>query len=86
MSSGCVIAMDDIHLLIAQYGLLLVFVNVLIGQFGAPTPALPTLMVAGGLARSGDLSLAVVFTLAMLACAIADGIRSRPAGASVIGC
>jgi len=75
MSSGCVTAMDDIHLLIAQYGLLLVFVNVLIGQFGAPTPAFPTLMVAGGLARSGDLSLAAAFALAMLACVIADGIR-----------
>ncbi len=68
-------AMDDIHLLIAQYGLLLVFANVLIGQFGAPIPAFPTLMVAGGLARSGDLSLAPVFALAMLACVIADGIR-----------
>jgi membrane protein DedA with SNARE-associated domain/rhodanese-related sulfurtransferase len=67
--------MDDIHLLITQYGLLLVFANVLIGQFGAPIPAFPTLMVAGGLARSGDLSLAMVFALAMLACVIADGVR-----------
>jgi len=35
-------------------------------------PAIPTLMVAGALAVSGRLSLAAVFAVALLACAIAD--------------
>jgi membrane protein DedA with SNARE-associated domain/rhodanese-related sulfurtransferase len=66
--------MHDLHLLIAQYGLLLVFANVLINQLGAPIPAVPTLIVAGALAGSGDLSPAAVFALAVLACVIADSI------------
>ena len=34
-------------LLITQYGLALVFANVLIQQIGPPIPAVPTLIVAG---------------------------------------
>jgi membrane protein DedA with SNARE-associated domain len=36
--------------LITQYGLALVFANVLIQQIGLPIPAVPTLIVAGALA------------------------------------
>ena len=37
----------EIIALIAQYGLLLVFLNVLAAQAGVPVPAVPTLVVAG---------------------------------------
>ena len=50
---------------VAQYGVLLVFANVLVEQVGIPIPALPTLIVAGSLVRSGQLSF-----LALLAAAV----------------
>ncbi|WP_338015451.1 DedA family protein/thiosulfate sulfurtransferase GlpE [Dyella acidiphila] len=58
--------------LIAQYGLLLVFINVLVEQAGAPLPAVPTLVVAGALSAAGRLPLAAVVLVALLACLIAD--------------
>ena len=62
----------DIILLITQYGLLLVFVNVLIEQVGVPVPAVPTLIVAGALAANGQLSLPGVMGVALLACLLGD--------------
>lgn len=58
--------------LIAQYGLLLVFLNVLVEQAGLPLPAVPTLVVAGALASNGRLSLAGVLLVALLACLLSD--------------
>jgi membrane protein DedA with SNARE-associated domain/rhodanese-related sulfurtransferase len=58
--------------LIAEYGLLLVFINVLVEQAGAPVPAVPTLVVAGALASSGRLPLGAVILAALMACLIAD--------------
>ena len=58
--------------LIAQYGLLLVFINVLVEQAGAPLPAVPTMMVAGALAAADRLPLAGVLGVAVLACLLAD--------------
>ncbi|WP_430387843.1 DedA family protein/thiosulfate sulfurtransferase GlpE [Dyella sp. 20L07] len=58
--------------LIAQYGLLLVFANVLIEQAGAPVPAVPTMIVAGALAAADRLPLAGVIAVAVLACLLAD--------------
>ena len=58
--------------LIAQYGLLLVFVNVLVEQAGAPVPAMPTLVVAGAVAASGDLSLAAILLVSLVACLLGD--------------
>lgn len=57
----------DIILLITQYGLLLVFLNVLIEQVGVPVPAVPTLIVASALAAHGQLSLPGVVGVALLA-------------------
>ena len=54
----------DIIALIAQYGLLLVFFNVLVEQAGVPVPAVPTLIVAGALAAGGKLPLAGVVLVA----------------------
>ncbi|RDI98365.1 sulfurtransferase [Dyella solisilvae] len=58
--------------LIAQYGILLVFLNVLAEQAGAPVPAVPTMLVAGALAATGRLPLAGVVAVALVACLLAD--------------
>jgi membrane protein DedA with SNARE-associated domain/rhodanese-related sulfurtransferase len=63
----------DILALVAQYGLLLVFANVLLEQAGAPVPAVPTLVVAGALAAGGQLSLPLVVLVAVLASLLSDG-------------
>ncbi len=62
----------DLGSLVSQYGLAIVFANVLVEQIGMPVPAMPTLMVAGAFAASGRLSLVAVFAVALVACAIAD--------------
>ena len=58
--------------LITQYGLALVFANVLIQQLGLPIPAAPTLIVAGALATGGNFSAPAIFGVAFIACAISD--------------
>jgi membrane protein DedA with SNARE-associated domain/rhodanese-related sulfurtransferase len=58
--------------LIAQYGLLLVFFNVLVEQAGVPVPAVPTMIVAGALSANGKLPLAGVVLAALLACLLSD--------------
>jgi len=63
----------DLIALISQYGLAIVFVNVFIEQIGLPIPAIPTLVVAGALGATGQLSLPLVFIVALVACLIADG-------------
>lgn len=62
----------EIIALIAQYGLLVVFLNVLVEQAGVPVPAVPTLVVAGALASGGRLPLAVLICVALLACLLSD--------------
>jgi membrane protein DedA with SNARE-associated domain/rhodanese-related sulfurtransferase len=49
-----------------------IFVNVLCDQLGLPLPAVPTLVVAGALAASGQLPGAAVLGLATCACVLAD--------------
>ncbi len=63
----------DLTSLISHYGLAIVFVNVLVEQLGLPIPAIPTLVVAGALGAAGQLSLPLVFVVALVACLIADG-------------
>jgi len=58
--------------LIAQYGLLLVFLNVLATQAGAPVPAVPTLVVAGALAAGDRLSLAGIVAAALVGSLLGD--------------
>ena len=58
--------------LIAQYGLALVFVNVLLERAGLPLPATPTLLICGALAATGRLSAWWIFALSLLACVIGD--------------
>jgi membrane protein DedA with SNARE-associated domain/rhodanese-related sulfurtransferase len=60
--------------LITQYGLALVFANVLAEQIGLPIPAIPTLIVAGALASEGQFSPLSVFGVAFVACMIGDAL------------
>ncbi|HEX9304204.1 MAG TPA: VTT domain-containing protein [Thermoanaerobaculia bacterium] len=59
---------------VAQYGMALVFANVLVEQIGIPIPALPTLIVAGALARDGKLSFSALLFAAAVASLAADGV------------
>jgi len=58
--------------LIAQYGLALVFVNVLLERAGLPLPATPTLLICGALAATGLISALWIFILAIVAGVIGD--------------
>ena len=60
--------------LILRYGVPLVFLNVFLEQIGAPIPAVPTLIIAGALARNGQMSSTSVLTSAVIASLIADWI------------
>ena len=42
---------------LARYGLLLVFLNVVLDQSGLPIPAVPILVACGALAARGEISL-----------------------------
>ncbi|MBZ5588781.1 MAG: VTT domain-containing protein [Acidobacteriia bacterium] len=64
--------MEQLLELISRYGVLFVFVNVLIEQAGLPVPALPTLVLAGALAADGKLSAPWALVAALLASTIAD--------------
>lgn len=58
---------------LVRYGVSLVFLNVFAEQIGAPLPAVPTLIVAGALARNGKLSSThMVILVAVIASLIAD--------------
>src|SRR2546430_1014349 len=63
---------NDLASVVSQYGLAIVFGNVLVEQIGIPLPAIPTLVIAGGLAAGGKLSAVAVFAVALMACVIAD--------------
>jgi membrane protein DedA with SNARE-associated domain/rhodanese-related sulfurtransferase len=57
---------------IGHYGLLIVFLSVLIDQIGLPIPAGPTVIVAGAMAADGRLPLMPVLAGSVIACLIAD--------------
>jgi membrane protein DedA with SNARE-associated domain/rhodanese-related sulfurtransferase len=62
----------QLFLAIGQYGLVIVFVNVLVDQIGLPVPAVPTLVVAGAIAANGKLPLSALFLWSVFACLLAD--------------
>ena len=64
--------MEEMTGLLAQYGLVLVFVNVLIHQTGVPVPAMPLLVVTGALVQRGQLSLALLLAVVVIASLLAD--------------
>jgi len=58
---------------VSDYALALLFFNVLLEQAGLPIPAYPSLIVAGTLTLTSDsVPMISVFSLAVLACLIAD--------------
>jgi membrane protein DedA with SNARE-associated domain/rhodanese-related sulfurtransferase len=58
--------------LLEQYGLWLVFANVLALQCGLPVPAYPTLIVVGAMTARGDITIAQVIAVSTIASLIAD--------------
>jgi membrane protein DedA with SNARE-associated domain/rhodanese-related sulfurtransferase len=64
--------METIIASLQQYGVLLVFANVLLQQLGAPVPAFPTLVLAGALSVTGVLSAPAALAAAILASLAAD--------------
>jgi membrane protein DedA with SNARE-associated domain/rhodanese-related sulfurtransferase len=63
---------QEVILSLAQYGLGIVVLNVLLNQIGLPVPVIPTLVLAGALGANGQLPLAAIFLAAILACLVAD--------------
>jgi membrane protein DedA with SNARE-associated domain/rhodanese-related sulfurtransferase len=62
----------QIILALGQYGIAIVVINVLLDQLGLPVPAVPTLIVAGALAASGQMPLLALFLWSVIACLAAD--------------
>src|SRR5437764_12075670 len=58
--------------LIGEYGLALVFANVLLEQLGLPIPAVPALIVAGALSAAGEFSPFAACGVAFVACMMGD--------------
>ena len=74
--------------LVAEYGLLFVFINILAQQLGAPLPSYPVLMVTGALAARGQLNVAALLGTAVAACLLADiawFLIGRQMGRRVLG-
>jgi membrane protein DedA with SNARE-associated domain/rhodanese-related sulfurtransferase len=59
-------------LLLQQYGLLILFANVLLEQIGLPIPAFPIMIVAGALAMNGQMIWIECLAVSLLACMISD--------------
>jgi membrane protein DedA with SNARE-associated domain/rhodanese-related sulfurtransferase len=66
------IPVPDLQTLLVTYGVLLVFLNVLLGQAGLPIPAYPMLVVAGALSAQGRISGLGALLACTLACIAAD--------------
>lgn len=64
--------MQEITDLLAQYGLLLVFANVLLTQTGIPVPAVPMLVVSGALAAQGEFGYVALLLTALVATLAGD--------------
>jgi membrane protein DedA with SNARE-associated domain len=64
--------MEEMTELLAQYGLLLVFANVLMTQSGVPLPAVPMLIVAGAFVGQGQLALVPLILVSVTASLIGD--------------
>ena len=64
--------MQHLLTLLEQYGLWVVFANVLALQCGLPVPAYPTLIVVGALTARGEVTVAQVIAVSTAASLIAD--------------
>lgn len=66
--------MHDFVALLATHGPLVVFVATLVTRLGAPVPAVPFLIVAGGLSVSGQVSFVAVLIAAVAGNILGDGV------------
>jgi len=66
--------MPKLMLLLQQYGLLILFANVLLEQIGLPIPAFPMLIVAGALAMNGQMVWVECLLVSLLACMVSDNL------------
>ena len=66
--------MNRLIALVLRHGVPLVALNVFLEQIGAPIPAVPTLIIAGALARNGQMSSTHVLVWAVVASLVADTI------------
>jgi membrane protein DedA with SNARE-associated domain len=64
--------MEQMAGLLAQHGLALVFLNVLLTQGGVPLPAYPMLIVAGAFVAQGQIAPAPLILIAVVASLIGD--------------
>ena len=64
--------MEELTGLLAQHGLSLVFANVLLAQGGIPIPAIPILVVAGAFVSQGQIALAPLLLVSVVASLIGD--------------
>jgi len=65
--------MNDLLALLASQGAAVVFLATLAARLGAPVPAVPFLIVAGGLSVGGGISFAAVTVAAVLGNILGDG-------------
>jgi membrane protein DedA with SNARE-associated domain/rhodanese-related sulfurtransferase len=80
--------MNQLIMLLQQYGLGLVFVNVLALQAGLPVPAYPVLIVAGAYAAMGGSPLWQLVAVAVAAALVADTLwytAGRNFGLRILG-
>lgn len=66
--------MEELVALLARHGVSIVFVATLAARVGAPVPAAPLLVVAGGLSAAGEFPTAAVFASALLANLLGDAV------------
>lgn len=66
--------MNELLSLLASQGVVLVFLVTLATRLGAPVPAVPFLVVAGGLTVGGQLSFVAVVLAAVLGNILGDGV------------
>src|SRR5687767_8935989 len=80
--------MEDLVPLLLRHGPLLVFAVTLAARAGAPLPAAPLLVVAGGLAALGQIPLGLTVVVSLLANMIGDiawFVAGRRFGYRVLG-
>lgn len=66
--------MEELVAFVARYGYGLIFVVILLDQFGSPVPSLPLLVVAGGFIADGEMSFALTFAVVTLAALPGDWV------------
>jgi membrane protein DedA with SNARE-associated domain len=64
--------MEEMTGLLAQHGLALVFVNVLLTQSGVPLPSVPMLVVAGAFVAQGQIALLPLVAVSVVASLLGD--------------